>query len=437
MIYELEHGLGVGGGRGRPKGSRNGFISPGAAYMKNYQIRGEKALELPDTPATQQSRPADSVQRGRAVMDRQVKQSAERDSFGRYGRGTIDLLNRKVYIQPDGSYSTENSLSFYDDDIGKEVLIPTIVNGQQVSDDDAIDYYYWTKQKDGVGEHLGTFDTPEEADDYAERLHQRQGALYGQRPEQNQLKPQQKQDEQQKGYGLGDLALDYLGSKLPVRQAMRVNDRANQFMQENNIDAGEMAGRAADRLDPAKAIGNIVRGIFGNEPEPEPEDKSGEVIGSIVEELFSADAGIASEKGAKLHEQVDRQSGSSRKRNFGEGTASIGNIGDVVEGRAANYNLDQLSKKGYGFGDFMMDMLGTIVPVRSASNTASNVSDFFRTSDYNERYPIADLNQLPEYYDVSPLMLNAANNLIMRALGPEERPRRTYRSAANNAHFTR
>lgn len=437
MIYELEHGLGVGGGRGRPKGSRNGFISPGAAYMKNYQIRGEKALELPDTTAASQTRPADSVQRGRAVMDQQVRQSAERDSFGRYGRGTIDLLNRKVYIQPDGSYSTENSLSFYDDDIGKEVLIPTIVNGQQISDDDAIDYYYWTKQKDGVGEHLGTFDTPEEAEDYAERLHQRQGALYGQRPEQNQLKPQPKKDEQPKGYGLGDLALGYLNTKLPVRQAMRVNDRASQYMQDNNLDAGEMAGRAADRLDPAKLIGGLVRGIFGNEPEPEPEDRTGEVIGSIVEELFSADANSAAEKGAKLSEQVEKYNGSSRKRNFGEGTAKIGDVGDVVEGRAANYNLDQLSKNGYSFGDFMMDMLGTIIPVRSASRAASGVSDFFNTAEYNERHPIVDLSQLPEYYDVSPLMLNAANNLIMRALGPEERPRRTYRSAANNAHYTR
>lgn len=437
MIYELEHGLGVGGGRGRPKGSRNGFISPGAAYMKNYQIRGEKALELPDTPAASQTRPADSVQRGRAVMDQQVRQSAERDSFGRYGRGTIDLLNRKVYIQPDGSYSTENSLSFYDDDIGKEVLIPTIVNGQQVSDDDAIDYYYWTKQKDGVGEHLGTFDTPEEAEDYAERLHQRQGALYGSKLERNQLKPQPKKEEQPKGYGLGDLALDYLNTKLPVRQAMRVNDRANQFMQENNMDAGEIAGRAADRLDPAKLIGGLVRGIFGNEPEPEPEDMTGEVIGSIVEELFSADAASAAEKGASLEKQIEKQSGASRRRNLGEGTAKIGNVGDIVEGRAANYNLDKMSQKGYGFGDFMMDMLGTIVPVRSASNTASNVSDFFRTANYNERYPIVDLSQLPEYYDVSPLMLNAANNLIMRALGPEERPRRTMRSAANNAHYTR
>lgn len=42
----LQHGLGVGGGRGRPKGSRNGYINPNAAYMKNYKVVGEVADPL-------------------------------------------------------------------------------------------------------------------------------------------------------------------------------------------------------------------------------------------------------------------------------------------------------------------------------------------------------------------------------------------------------
>ncbi len=52
---ELYHGLGRGSGRGRPKGSRNGYISPGAAYMKNYQVVGEKAEGGQDTSRRQQS----------------------------------------------------------------------------------------------------------------------------------------------------------------------------------------------------------------------------------------------------------------------------------------------------------------------------------------------------------------------------------------------
>lgn len=38
---DLYHGLGKGSGRGRPKGSRNGYIMPGAAYMKGYEIKGD------------------------------------------------------------------------------------------------------------------------------------------------------------------------------------------------------------------------------------------------------------------------------------------------------------------------------------------------------------------------------------------------------------
>lgn len=46
----LQHGLGKGSGRGRPKGSKNGQVMPGAAYMKGYEIVGQKAAETPATP---------------------------------------------------------------------------------------------------------------------------------------------------------------------------------------------------------------------------------------------------------------------------------------------------------------------------------------------------------------------------------------------------
>ena len=54
----LQHGLGVGGGRGRPKGSRNGYINPNAAYMKNYKIVGEVAEEPEEAEGTERQRPA-------------------------------------------------------------------------------------------------------------------------------------------------------------------------------------------------------------------------------------------------------------------------------------------------------------------------------------------------------------------------------------------
>lgn len=61
----LEHGLGKGSGRGRPKGSKNGQIMPGAAYMKDYEIVGHKVLELP-TARNTGSRQASGTQQNNA-----------------------------------------------------------------------------------------------------------------------------------------------------------------------------------------------------------------------------------------------------------------------------------------------------------------------------------------------------------------------------------
>lgn len=51
---ELYHGLGKGSGRGRPKGSRNGYIDPRAAYMKGYEIQGQKANDTTRNPNSNQ-----------------------------------------------------------------------------------------------------------------------------------------------------------------------------------------------------------------------------------------------------------------------------------------------------------------------------------------------------------------------------------------------
>lgn len=84
--------------------------------------------------------------------------------------GNLDLDTRKVYHGSDGSYRTENSISIGTD--SGEVLIPTVVNGKQLSNDAAIAHYKKT------GENLGTFATPEDADNYAEQLHLRQANKY-------------------------------------------------------------------------------------------------------------------------------------------------------------------------------------------------------------------------------------------------------------------
>lgn len=81
--------------------------------------------------------------------------------------GNIDIDARKVVLNPDGSFSTEESMSF-GDETGAEILIPTVVNGQHLSQDAAVDSYYQT------GQHLGKFTDPAAAESYAQALHLRQ-----------------------------------------------------------------------------------------------------------------------------------------------------------------------------------------------------------------------------------------------------------------------
>lgn len=77
--------------------------------------------------------------------------------------GNIDLTARPVVNNPDGSVSTIRSISISTDE--GEVLIPTIVNGQPVSEEEAIAHYRET------GEHLGIFENEQIATAYAQQLH--------------------------------------------------------------------------------------------------------------------------------------------------------------------------------------------------------------------------------------------------------------------------
>lgn len=79
-----------------------------------------------------------------------------------------NLFNRPQIKNPSGDVSTTKSMSFQGVD-GKEVLIPTIINGKQLTDEEAKSHYRIT------GEHLGKFDSPEAADAYAVALSDAQG----------------------------------------------------------------------------------------------------------------------------------------------------------------------------------------------------------------------------------------------------------------------
>lgn len=84
--------------------------------------------------------------------------------------GNIDLDSRIVVFNKDDTFSTEISFSVEID--GLEVLLPLIINGELVSEEEAIDHFLRT------GEHLGMFSSVEECEQYAEELHLQQEEKY-------------------------------------------------------------------------------------------------------------------------------------------------------------------------------------------------------------------------------------------------------------------
>lgn len=79
--------------------------------------------------------------------------------------GNINLNNRPVLKNADGSVSTERSFSIGTDQ--GEVLIPRIFDGRDHTEQEAIQHYRQT------GQHMGIFDTPEHANAYAQQVHNR------------------------------------------------------------------------------------------------------------------------------------------------------------------------------------------------------------------------------------------------------------------------
>lgn len=86
--------------------------------------------------------------------------------------GNVDLSKRPMVQLPSGEIATVRSMSFNDG--AKEVLIPTVsADGKLFNTDEAIANYY------DSGMHLGKFNTVEEANDFAEKLHKQQEEYYG------------------------------------------------------------------------------------------------------------------------------------------------------------------------------------------------------------------------------------------------------------------
>jgi len=82
--------------------------------------------------------------------------------------GNIDLASRKQFSNPDGSFSTLRSMSFGTPQ--GETLVPTVrPDGWYMSPHEAIARFYQT------GQHLGMFDSPQRANEFAALLSALQG----------------------------------------------------------------------------------------------------------------------------------------------------------------------------------------------------------------------------------------------------------------------
>lgn len=91
---------------------------------------------------------------------------------GSIDRGNIDVNNRPIVHNPDGSISTVRSISVADDS-GNTFLIPTVSeDGRIMPNTEAIGQFQRT------GRHLGVFDNEAHAQMYADWLHQQQAARY-------------------------------------------------------------------------------------------------------------------------------------------------------------------------------------------------------------------------------------------------------------------
>lgn len=97
--------------------------------------------------------------------------------------GNIDLSNRPIVRNPDGTISTVRSIGVNLG--GKEYLLPTVSDdGKILSTDEAVQQFRDT------GKHLGVFDSPEASTNYAQSLHNQQAqAASQQSAQQGQLQP--------------------------------------------------------------------------------------------------------------------------------------------------------------------------------------------------------------------------------------------------------
>lgn len=90
---------------------------------------------------------------------------------GMVERGNIDLANRPVAHNRDGSISTVRSITIGPEN-GHYVLLPTVIRGRVMPN------IYAIRHAQKTGQHLGIFNSERAADRYAGLLHEQQAGMY-------------------------------------------------------------------------------------------------------------------------------------------------------------------------------------------------------------------------------------------------------------------
>ena len=184
-------------------------------------------------------------------------------------KGNIDLFSRPQVRNDDGSISTVRSMSFRDKD-GKEVLLPTISDdGRILSDEEAINQYYET------GKHLGKFETVEQANAYAERLHRQQEFYYnGRNAQAYTIQEEIVMDDDAKAERIAELEANIKSSRELIQkskdffEAFQLDPNASEFdkfmygLGNAGASVGYSFGVAAITKNPSLAAA-VIAGSFG------------------------------------------------------------------------------------------------------------------------------------------------------------------------------